>query len=154
MLTVYAIWSIKLVHVLAIATWFGPKVLVGADLRRAIADGASAMQAAVHRVNLVQKVAIAASMVALASGLVMIFLLGGFGAVEHRIHLGLALTLALFGLGAFGVDKAWKRIREAVKAGHDKELLSRLERRLSRLMSIEDVIWVGVLMLMVFRFQF
>lgn len=154
MTTFYAVSATKLVHILSICIWFGTKLLVPADIRRAIADGNGAMDSAIRRVNLVQKVAISASMVTLASGLAMIWQYGGFGAVPTRIHVGFALTLALFALGAFGVDKAWKKIRDAVKRGvTERAELSRLERRLSVLMTVENVIWCGVLFLMVFRLE-
>jgi hypothetical protein len=153
MLVFYAISGVRLIHILSIALWFGPKILVPADLRRAIGDGGEAMESAIRRINLVQKVAIAASMVTLASGLGMIFLSGGFSHVPHRIHAGLALTLAIFGLGAFGVDKAWARIRVAAKEGKSKVELYEMERRLSFLMTIENIIWCGILFLMVFRLE-
>jgi len=138
------------VHILSIAVWFGPKLLVPAEVRRAIGAGDGAMTSAVRGINLVQKVTIAASMVTLASGLGMIFLFGGFGAVPTRIHIGFAMTLAIFGVGAFGVDKAWKRIREAVTAGRPEADLETLARRLSHLMTVENILWLAVLVLMVF----
>jgi hypothetical protein len=149
----YATSAVKLIHVLSIAIWFGPKLLVPADLRRAIADGAAAMEAAVRRINLVQKVTIAASMATLASGLAMIFLYGGFSAVPLRIHIGFGLTLAIFGLGAFGVDKTWARIRTGVKEGKDRSELDAWARRLSFLMTLENVVWLAILLLMVFKFE-
>jgi len=149
-LIVYTIYYLRLVHILSIAVWFGPKLLVPADVRRAIGDGDAAVASAIQRINLVQKVAISASMVTLASGLVMIFRLGGFAAVPTRIHAGFGMTLGLFGLGAFGVDRAWKRFREAAAAGRPKPDLQKLERRLSHVMTAENVLWLAVLVLMVF----
>src|SRR5580704_5366906 len=152
--TGYELFSARLIHIFSIAVWFGPKLLVPADLRGAIRDGSMAFEASIRRVNLVQKVAITASMVALASGLTMIFLRGGFSMVDHRIHLGLGLTLLLFALGAFGVDKAWKRLRDGMRAGKPAPELLQLERRLSYVMTAENGIWFVVLILMVFPFQF
>ena len=146
---VYTIYCVRLVHILSIAVWFGPKLLVPLEVRRAIGAGPGVLTSAVRGVDLVQKVTITASMVTLASGLGMIFLFGGFGAVPARIHIGFGMTLAIFGVGAFGVDKAWKRIREAATAGRPKADLERLERRLSHLMTVENVLWLAVLVLMV-----
>jgi hypothetical protein len=153
MLILYAIAGVKPIHILSITIWFGPKLLVPADLRRAIAEGGTAMESAVRRVNLVQKVTVAASLVTLASGLGLIFLYGGFSRVPARIHVGLALTLAIFGLGAFGVDKAWARIRTGVKEGMSKPELEQHERRLSLLLTIENAVWGVILVLMVFRLE-
>jgi hypothetical protein len=153
MLLFYAISSVKLIHVLSIACWFGPKLLVPADLRRAIHDGGAAMEQAIARINLVQKVTIAASMVTLASGLGMIFLYGGFKHVPLRIHIGLGLTLAIFGLGAFGVDKAWARLRDGIRGGRAQAELAQLERKMAFLMTCENVVWIAVLLLMVFKLE-
>jgi hypothetical protein len=142
----------KVIHLVAMATWFGPKLAVPADIRRCIAQGPAGLQAMLPRLNLVQKITIAAALITLFSGLAMVFLYGGFGAVSPRIHIGLGLTLAIFGLGAFGVDRVWKRMRDIIVSGKDLEKLPQLERSLSRLMFAENVVWTAVLVLMVFRF--
>lgn len=146
----YTIYGVRLIHILSIAVWFGTKLLVPADVRSAIGDGDAAVASAIRRTNLVQKVAISASMVTLASGLTMIFLFGGFGAVPTRIHVGFGMTLAIFGLGAFSVDRRWKRFREAASAGQSRADLGKLERRLAHAMTLENVLWLAVLVLMVF----
>jgi hypothetical protein len=151
MLALYA--TLKLIHILSITIWFGPKLLVPTDIRRAIEEGGTAMQSAIRRINLIQKVTIAAALMTLASGLGMILPYGGFSTVPARIRLGFALTLALFGVGAFGVDKAWARIRTGVKEDMAKSVLETHQRRLYVLMMVENVVWCAVLLLMVFPLE-
>lgn len=150
MLTFYAISAIKFIHILSAAIWFGSKFLVPVDIRRAIADGGSPLDAAIRRINLAQKVVITTATITLASGIAIIFMYGGFAAVPPRIHAGFVLTLVLFALGAFAVDKVWARIRDAVKRGEGRAELDRLERLFSRLMTLENILWCVVLFLMVF----
>jgi Tfp pilus assembly protein PilE len=68
-----------------------------------------------------------------------------------RIHLGLGLTAAVFGVGATLAEPSWQRVVQAIRADADAAELSRLARRFAAFYGIEQALKLVILVLMVFK---
>ena len=90
----------KVLHIASAAVWWGVPMSMPRDIRRTIALGPPHDDVLVARVNRVRIIAVIAGLATIATGLALLFTLGGFGAVPKVIHvsLGLALVLELAGL--------------------------------------------------------
>jgi uncharacterized membrane protein len=136
-------------HVLAAACWFGPRLFWPRRLRAALetADAAKAVLASIGREL---NVTGAAAVLVIATGLGLIFLHGGFGAVSPRIHAGLGLTLVAFVVGLALEVPAIAKIRAAVDRSALGEATPHVKRVVMGAM-IEHTCWLATLVLMVWR---
>jgi len=143
-------YTLKVVHFAAAATWFGHKMLIPGDCRRSVEARGDVAKALITRIERAEKVGIGSGVLTLLSGVALIFLLGGFGAMPWRIHLGLALVLVSFAVGGLGAAPGWARAKKGIEAEDWDEARAGV-RRLSVAMNVEQLIWFVVLIVMVVR---
>src|SRR5689334_16897165 len=93
--------ALRFVHIAAMAAWFAPLLFVAGDARRSIEGG----DLAGLRVRLARGGTVGAvgGTLTILTGVALIFVLGGFAAVPVGIHVGLAVGVVMWLLGAFGV---------------------------------------------------
>lgn len=147
---ILALEILTVVHIACAATWFGHKLLLPRDLRDSFGKSVELAQAAVERMNRAEKIGIGSALGTLATGLAMIFTMGGFALMPVRIHIGLALAIAIFVVGGTLGRPAGIRIREAV-AANDLESARSSARRLTMVFGIEQLLWTIILVLMVVK---
>jgi hypothetical protein len=142
--------GLRFVHILLMAAWFAPHLFMAGDARRTI-EGGGDLGLLRGRLALAGRVGGASGTLTLLTGVALIFLVGGFGAVSPAIHVGLLLGLAMWFVGLLGTGGTARKIDAAIAAGATKEALLPLARRLSMFTGIFHLLWVVTLLLMVFR---
>jgi hypothetical protein len=85
----------------------------------------------------------------IGSGLGLIFVRGGFGAVSPRIHVGFTLALITLALEVFLLRGELAKIGAALESGATKALAS-MARRVSMFAGISHVLKLAILVLMLY----
>jgi hypothetical protein len=144
----WLLYTVLVLHIASAAAWFGHKLLVPADLRRSL-SGAAVAEGLLSRVEAAQRLGIGSGLATLTTGLVLIHLSGGFGEMPLRIHLGLALVIVMFVLGATLARPAWNRVRAAIPDNLGEARKS--ARVLAGVLIVEQVLWLAALGTMVVK---
>lgn len=141
---------LRFLHLAAMILWLGGglSIPVVLDVRRSLALGIGHGEALVARLSTTTALVIPAGLTTFVTGLGLIFLRGGFGAVPPRIHVAMAMTLAIFGIGALLNRPALLSLAAAVKRG-DLEEAEAAGRRFTFWVRCEDALRLSILVLMV-----
>jgi uncharacterized membrane protein len=141
---------LRLLHIAAVIVWLGGglSIPVALDIRRTLARGVGQGAGLVERLSATTAMVIPAGLTTFCTGLGLVLMRGGFGAVPPRIHVGLGLTLGIFALGALVGRPALRRLAAAVEA-EDQAAADAAGRRFARCVHCEDVLRLGALVLMV-----
>ncbi|MEO5725963.1 MAG: hypothetical protein ABI134_32650 [Byssovorax sp.] len=141
---------LRLLHIAAMILWLGAglSIPVALDIRRSLALGIAHGEGLVARLSTTSALVIPAGLTTFLTGLGLIFLRGGFSAVPRRIHVAMALTLAIFAIGALRGRPALLRLAAAVKQG-DQAAAEAAGRRFTFWVRCEDVLRLSTLALMV-----
>ncbi len=89
----------RLLHLAAMAAWFGAMMFVTGDARYTVAKLGDFLGLA-DRARRVGRAARIASVVVLLTGFYLIYVMGGFGGVPVAVHVGLFNSLVLVGVQA------------------------------------------------------
>lgn len=143
--------SLRFVHIIFMAAWFGAPLFIASDIRRTLAAGPAGLPLLERRVGRSNMVAAIGAVGTILTGFGLIFALGGFGKVPPPIHAGLLLGVIMLLLGGGGIDRTCKQIFKQLGEGASPESLGRLTKRLSMLSGIFQLLWLVTLVLMVFR---
>jgi len=138
--------ALRVVHVLVAAAWFGHKLLVPHDLREVATAPAAADAAFVRRLERAQVLGIASGVATLATGLGLYVWIGP-GVVSSPIHIGLAVAIGMFAVGAGVARPGWDRLKAGMEAG-DSGAIAAGATRLSRSLVLESGLWIVVLVTM------
>jgi hypothetical protein len=130
-------------HVLFATCWFGPKLFWARRARSIVAGTPDALG---RELNFTAGSAV----IVIATGLGLVFIHGGFGAVSPRIHAGLGLTLVAFVAMLALEVPAITKIRAAAERGAPGEAAAQVKRVIVGVM-IEHTCWLVTLVLMVWR---
>ena len=137
---------VKLVHVFAMAIWIGGPWLALIGVREELAaGGARGLQAVLH-LQRVTKLFIAAALITVATGAVLIALSGGPSHVARRLLWGAALVVPIFVLGGAVVRPALLELEASFRAQRPCEAAA---RRFFLAARLEDLLRAAVLALMV-----
>src|SRR5690242_18489070 len=115
-------------HVLASSCWFAPRLFWPRRLRAALSSSNEAARIVVPVISRELNVTTVSALLAIATGVGLIFLHGGMKAVPPRIHMGLTLTLVAFFAGLALEVPALVRIRAAVERNALGEAQPHLKR--------------------------
>jgi uncharacterized membrane protein len=149
-----ALFVLKILHILAAAAWIGGSLTTPRDIRDSLSLGPPHSLHLMGRLRAVARLMNASALLTTLSGLALVFALGGFSHVPHRIHAGLALTLAAFAAGRFLIRPAILQIAEAAKSPLSTDHVSKLMAKFWFGNGIEHALRVVVLVLMVYPFAF
>ncbi|MBM4364680.1 MAG: hypothetical protein FJ102_00580 [Deltaproteobacteria bacterium] len=132
----------RLLHLAAIAAWFGAMMFITGDTRYTVARLGDFLGLA-DRARRVARAARIASVVVLLTGFYLVYALGGLGSVPVAVHVGLFNTLVLV-----GVQATYFRTLDALLANStDPVALGRLRW----LGPAFHALWFATLALMVFQ---
>lgn len=143
---------LRITHLASMAVWFGAALLAPGDVRRTLARGKPHIDALGDRIPRTLRVSVIAGVLTVASGLGMIFALGGFAGVHPRIHAGLGLTMIALTIEVIALGPTWGRIAGLVETGAKQEELVSVGKRFSALSGVLHLLRFTVLVLMVYRF--
>lgn len=140
---------LKVLHVIAMLLWLGAGLgyPVIRDLQRTLALDCTHGQKLIARLRTTTRIVVPAAVVTVASGFGLIFARGGFAQVPVRIHVGLALALAVFGVGAAYTSRAMKALEISFRQ-EDQSGARQAADRVIRGLWIEDALRFTVLLLM------
>lgn len=141
-----------LLHVLSMAVWFAGSFFTTSDIKKSLALGGAYLQPMVARVNAAERLSLTSGMLTVITGLALIFAGGGFTAMPLRIHIGFALTIITFFVGALFASPTWRRIAGIVERNADINEAVALSKRMSMFMGIEHLLRTVVMVLMVVQF--
>jgi hypothetical protein len=145
-----AYFAIKLVHLFAMALWVGGPIVAGFGFERALKTPSVALDF-VERLIRVTPLFVVAALTTVGSGLLLIFLSGGFSRVPGRILVGLVLTLPIFALGGAVVRPALNGIVAHLRGSPQSPVPLGLMRRFQFGHWSEQLLRYVVLALMVLR---
>lgn len=135
--------TLQILHIALAAAWFGHKLLIPGDIRasaKTTPDGASAF---VGRLKRAERVGIGTGLGTLAAGIGLAYAVDA-STVGYGVWIGATLVLVAFVVGAIFARPASKRLKEAVIAG-DRVAATVAGNRLSNMLGIEGLLWVGAL---------
>jgi hypothetical protein len=139
--------TLEIAHIAFAAAWFGHKLLIPGDIRRAVHAGGAESEALVGRMRRAERFGILAGLGTLLSGGGLMWLVG-IDTVDVGIWVGLALVLAALVLGAMMRRPASRLLRNAVARG-DRVEATIAGGQISRALGLESLLWLGALVSMV-----
>jgi len=138
-------------HVLSAMTWFGMGLGLPRRLRLGLARGRPAAAEAAGEVLRGERVSLVAGALAIASGLTLVLVGGGFALYPRRIHWGLGLGLVAFALGLFAVRPAWGKVARIAAGDGPLEAAAPLAKRAAMLHGIGHLLQMATLATMLWR---
>lgn len=147
----HAYAAVRLLHFLGMALWFAAAATITSDIRRTIARGQPHTEMLASRVERSLSFSAIGAIASIGSGLVMIFAMGGFGAIRPTIHAGFGLALVTLALEMFLLKPTVGRLGEAL-AANDVKLTKELPGKIGMFAGITHLLKLVILVLMVFRF--
>ena len=137
------ILALRILHVAVAAAWFGHKLLIPGDIRRAVQSGDQGGEALLTRLRRAQRLGQWTGIGTLLSGAALIWSVGVV-TVGFWIWVGLGLVIVAIGTGAAVGGPASKRLFEAVSNG-DRVEATVAGGQVNRVLGVEGLLWVGAL---------
>lgn len=145
-------FTLRLLHLLAMAVWIGGATVAPLGLRRSLAAGAEQAKLMVARLQLATKVIIPAGLTTLFSGMALVAAAGGPAHVPWRILVGAGISLCIFATGALLGSPTLNRLEAHLAQGGELAAAAALGERFLKIINVEMAMRLVVLLLMVFRF--
>jgi len=142
--------ALRLVHLMSAAVWFAASLTLAGDVRRSLNRGGAAAAGMVERARRVLSLSSAAGVATLATGVALIFVLGGFKVVPVRVHAGLGLALVALAIEATALGKALGAVAAAV-ARDDADGARAGARRIAALTGVLHLLRSAIFVVMVLR---
>jgi hypothetical protein len=151
---ILALFVLKILHVAAASVWIGAGLTTSRDVRHTLSLGRPHLDELMPRLRATAQLMNRSALVTVLSGLAIIFAVGGFARVPHRIHVGLALTLLAIAAGRFLIRPVIGEIARALKAPVPPAEAARLTARFRMGIGVEHALRLAVLVLMMYPFSF
>jgi hypothetical protein len=139
--------TLEIAHIAIAAAWFGHKLLIPGDIRRAVHIGSTDSEALLGRMRRAERFGILTGLGTLLSGGALMWLVG-IDTVDIGIWVGLGLVLAALVVGATTGRPASRRLRDAISRG-DRVEATIAGGQISRVLGLESLLWLGALTAMV-----
>ena len=139
---------LRFLHILAASAWLGATLWVAGDVRRTLALGRAEAGALGARVSPALSLDLAAGVLVLLTGLLVLLVRG----VHPRtgIMIGFALTLIRLGVVAAGLRPAWRAIATRIQGGETVPPTDARVKRMAMFSGIAHTLWLIALATMVF----
>ncbi len=141
------------IHIAAAAMIFAAPMGTIGSLKRALADGSpGVLRSAAKDASVRAMLAQAGSVLTLLTGLGLIFMLGGFGAVSPRIHAAFGLLILALGFSLGFMKPTGKKLGMAAQATPpEKEAIQGCLGRLRVGNGVLHLVWLTILILMIYK---
>ena len=139
--------TLEIVHIAIAAAWFGHKLLIPGDIRRAVHAGGAESEALMGRMKRAERFGILSGLGTLLSGGTLMWLVG-IDTVDTGIWVGLGLVVVALIVGAMTGRPASRLLRDAVGRG-DRVEATIAGGQISRALGLESLLWIGALVAMV-----
>lgn len=138
---------LRVLHLLLMALWLAASLLSALDALAARSDRFPS-RAHTRAAGLMGS---AAGIGTVATGVALLFLLGGFSSTPWPIHAGLSLGIVMVLVGAAGIGKNTEALRKIDISGQTKRPPPQLVTRLHRWAIVQLLLWFIVFLLMCLR---
>jgi hypothetical protein len=139
--------TLEIVHIAIAAAWFGHKLLIPGDIRKAVHAGGAESEALMGRMKRAERFGILSGLGTLLSGGALMWLVG-IDTVDTGIWVGLGLVVVALIVGAMTGRPASRLLRDAVARG-DRVEATIAGGQVSRVLGLESLLWIGALVSMV-----
>ena len=141
---------LKILHIATAAAWFGLILAIPGKIRRGLAVGGDAARFAVTEGERAQKLALIMGGATIVFGVALVLSEGSFKAQPRIIHMSLGLAIVLLAFGWLVTKRACAEAGGALSLGDSVRLIS-ARKRLAMACGIEQLLWLMILVLMVWR---
>jgi hypothetical protein len=149
------LFLLKIIHIAAASVWIGGGLNAPRDIRRTLPLGQPHLGELLPRLRAIAQLMNVSALVTLLSGIAIVFAVGGFARVPHRIHVGLGLTLLAFVAGRYLIRPVLGEIARAIAAPPvAPEKVAHIMARFRLVNGVEHALRLAVLVLMVYPFSF
>lgn len=135
--------ALQILHIAFAAAWFGHKLVVPGDIRASAKVAPDGSAAFVARLRRAQRLGIVTGLGTLAAGIGLAYAVDA-STVGYGVWVGAILVVATIVTGAIFGRPASRRLEEAVTAG-DRVAATVAGNRLSNILGVESILWVGAL---------
>jgi hypothetical protein len=133
--------------------WFGAALSWVRDIKKSLELGEPHLKPMVSRINSMSILSTISGTITIVTGVVFIFLKGGFGVVPIRIHIGFTFALAMFVIGVFVIRPTWAKIEGTIASNGDINNAKLNSKKIAMLTSIFHLLWLLTLVTMVVPFE-
>lgn len=134
------------VHITAAAAWFGHKLTIPRDIRVGLGSGQEMAKAMVARLAITARLGIGSALLTVLSGIGLLAMAGW--SATALLGVGIMAAIGAIAVGAILARPAWSGLKAAVDDG-DLDLAGAFGRRFSRLLHLENALWLAALAAMV-----
>ena len=143
---------VLVLHIASAAVIFGSSMGAARSLRAGLAAGPKAFGVVSAGAARRGSLSLVASLVTLLTGVVLIFMAGGFGAVKPNFHAALTLMMVAIGLSAFFSAPRIKKLVQLSKSeAPDTTAATALIKQVGMGVGISHALWIVILVLMLYR---
>lgn len=135
--------ALKILHIALAAAWFGHKLLVPGDIKASVRLDRSEVTAFLDRLKRAERIGIATGVGTLLAGSGLAFAVDA-ETVSTGVWIGATLVVVALAVGAALGAPSSRRLRAAVTAG-DRVAATVAGQRMSRILALESLLWIGAL---------
>lgn len=135
--------ALQILHIALAAAWFGHKLLVPGDIRASAKAAPEGSAAFVGRLRRAQRLGIITGLGTLAAGIGLAYAIDA-STVGYGVWIGATLVVVAIVVGAVFARPASNRLQQAVVAG-DRVEATVAGNRLTNVLGVEGLLWVGAL---------
>ncbi len=139
-----------LFHILFASSWWGVPLGLPSRLKRALAVDGKTLRAAAEDANRRGAIASGMGLMTFATGLGMVFSIGGFGSVGPEIHAAMTIVIIMLALGLAVMKPGGAKLYAMTDDWNDSKTAEAeaIIKRLAMVGGILQLLWVGTLVLM------
>jgi hypothetical protein len=135
-------------HIAIVAAWFGMSVGTPGRIRRGLQAGDAETKFMAAETARALKLSFIFGILALVSGLTIVFQTGGFKVADKTIHMAMGIVLLMVGI-EFINQTIWKGGLQKLNESGDKSGLIAAKGKIAMFGGIQQLLWFVVLCLMV-----
>ena len=148
------LFSLKILHLTAVAVWVGGSLTAPRDVRRTLALGQPHLSQLLPRLRGTAQLMNQSALATVLTGAALIAVDGGPLRIPHRIHLGLFLTFLAFVAGRWLIRPVLGELAMLSKGAVTPEQSKQIYAKFIAVNSVEHALRLAVLVLMVYPFSF
>jgi uncharacterized membrane protein len=150
------VFTLKVLHIAVSAVWIGGGLTAPRDIRRTLVLGQPHTGELMLRLRAISRLMNGSALLTVLTGLALVFAVGGFTRIPHRIHVGILLTVLAFVAGRWLIRPVLGQIAAAIKGPEpvSEETARRIVGKFWLVNGVEHGLRLGVLVVMVYPFTF
>jgi hypothetical protein len=148
------LFTLKILHLAAVAVWVGGSLTAPRDVRMTLALGQPHLSQLMPRLRGTAELMNRSALATVVTGAALIAVAGGPMRVPHRIHLGLLLTLLAYAAGRWMIRPVLVQLAGLSKGPVTPDQAKQVYGKFATALNVEHALRIAVLVLMVYPFAF